>query len=311
MKKTLLSISLLAAGLLYSQQVTIPGTKVDSYGDLTTPVGIYETYSLSQQIYFASEIGGPMNISQLKFYFNSPTTSSQLDKAGAIDIWIGHTPEYEFISDPTPTGAGWLPVSQQQKVLTNGEFSLNGNEITFTLDTPFAYNGTDNIVITVDENKAGANASNYPQPELLFYQTEKNISDMTLFYTSSAYGNQNPDPLNPPTNFEYGSSPWGNVVLGKKNKAMLTLIAQDLGIEETKTIGDAAVSPNPSSDFVKVSSKLKINTVDLYDANGRQLMNSMVLKNDQIDIRSLTAGIYLLKINYKEGFTTTKKIIKK
>lgn len=311
MKKTLLSISLLAAGLLYSQQVTIPGTKVDITPSITTPIGIHNVYSLSQQIYFASEIGGPMNISQLKFYLNSYISPTQIDKAGSIDIWIGHTPDYEFISDPTPTGAGWLPVSQQQKVLTNGEFSLNGNEITFTLDTPFAYNGTDNIVITVDENKAGNNPTSYPTPYLLFYQTEQNISDMTLLYTSVAYVNQNPDPLNPPTNFQYGINVSGGVVLGKKTKAMLTLIAQNLGIEEAKTIGDAAVSPNPSSDFIRVTSKLKINSVDLYDANGRQLMNSVALKNDEIDIRSLAAGVYLLKINYKEGFTTTKKIIKK
>jgi len=33
--------------------------------------------------------------------------------------------------------------------------------------------------------------------------------------------------------------------------------------------------------------------------------------NNKIDIRNLSAGSYLLIINYKEGFSTTKKIIKK
>lgn len=301
MKKTLSLLSFCAAGLLFAQQVTIgSGTRTDSNIGLSTPISIYYGYSLTQQIYLASEIGGPMSIQQLKFYVSNPPSS--LNNTGQVDVWLGHTDVSAFQNVVSPTGAAWIPVAQQQRVMTTGNVTYSGNEITITLDTPFSYNGTQNLVITVDENKPGDDGNSYP-----FYQTVDYPGDMTLINRSDS---ANPDPSNPPTNYTGPSSFATTEVQGKKYKAILTLIGQNLGVSETKTIGDVTIAPNPSSDFVTITSKLTINSVDIFDANGRKV-NTPGISNGQIDIRNLAAGVYMLNLNFKEGFTTSKKIIKK
>lgn len=301
MKKTLLSIAVLAVNLFYSQVTIGSGTRTDSNVGLSTPISIYYGYSLSQQIYLASEIGPAMNIQQLKFYVQNPITS--LSNTAQVDVWIGHTNSTSFQNVVSTTGAGWIPVSQQQKVLTTGTLSYTGNEVTITLATPFAYNGTQNLVITVDENAPGHNGNTYP-----FYQTVDYTNDVTLINRSDTV---NPDPLNPPTNYTGPNSTATTEVQGKKYKAILTLIAQNLGVADARTVGDASITPNPASDFVTIKTKLTIDSVDIVDLNGRKVLNNLSLNNDKIDIRELSSGVYMLKINYKEGLSTTKKIIKK
>ena len=300
MKKKLLFISLLAASFSYSQVTIGSGTRVDTNVGLSSPISIYYGYSLSQQLYLANEIGGPMMIQQLKFY--TKTAPSALNNTGEIDVWIGHTALNGFQNTVSPTGAGWIPIAQQQKSLTSGSVSINGNEITLILDTPFSYNGTDNLVITVDENLPGDDGSNYP-----FYQTTDYTGDMTLINRND---DVNPDPANPPMNYTGPSSTSTTQAQSKKYKPILTLIGQNLGVAEVKTIGDAEVSPNPASDFVTITSKRSVNSVDILDLNGRRMNNSGLMDN-KIDVSNLSSGIYFLRINFKDGLSTTKKIIKK
>ncbi|MDR2238781.1 MAG: T9SS type A sorting domain-containing protein [Chryseobacterium sp.] len=300
MRKKLLFIGLLTAGLSYSQVTIGSGTRVDSNVGLSSPISIYYAYSLSQQLYLASEIGGPMTIQQLKFYTKNAPPS--LDNTGQIDVWIGHTALNGFQNTVSPTGAGWIPVAQQQQSLTSGSVSISGNEITLVLDTPFSYNGTDNLVITVDENQSGDDGSAYP-----FYQTTDYTEDVTLINRSD---DANPDPANPPMNYTGPSSTLTTVVQSKKYKPILTLIGHNLGVTEVKTIGDAEVSPNPASDFVIITSKRSVNSVDIVDTNGRR-MNTPELMDYKIDVSNLASGIYFLKINFSDGLSTTKKIIKK
>ncbi len=301
MKKTLFFLSVLVTGLLSSQVTIGTGTRVDSNVGLSTPISIYYGYSLTQQIYLASEIGAPMNIQALKFYVKNPITS--LSNTGEIDVWIGHTTSTQFQNVVSATGAGWIPVSQQQKVLTSGSVTYNANEVTVILSTPFAYNGTDNLVITFDENKSGDDGNSYP-----FYQTVDYSGDVSLINRND---NVNPDPLNPPTEYTGPTSTSTSQVQGKKYKAILTLIPQNLSVADAKTIGDAFVSPNPTSDFVTIKTKLTISSVDILDMSGRTFISNVGMNNDKIDLRNLSAGTYFLKLNYKEGISTTKKIIKK
>jgi len=301
MKRKLQFLGLLATSIFYGQQVTIgSGTRVDSNTGLSSPISIYYAYSLSQQIYLASEIGGSMTIQQLKFYVQNPITS--LSNTGQINVWIGHTTATGFQNTISTTGAGWLPVSQQQQVLTNGAVTFAGSEVTVTLATPFAYNGTDNIVITFDENKPGDNGNNYP-----FYQTVDFANDMTLINRSDTV---NPDPANPPLNYTGAGSFATTEVQSKKYKPVVTIIGQNLGVSEVRTVGDVMISPNPSTDFINLRSKMEIKSVEILDAGGR-LINSQILKDEKIDVRNFSAGVYTVKINYKNGLNTSKKIIKK
>ena len=139
MKKKVFSLmmTLLLAfiGVAKADVVTIgEGTGTTYY----FPIDNYFNYSCTQQIYTADEIGTAGTINAVSFYYNygtaytasnvtmymknvsrstfSSTTDCEALSLGDI-VWTGSI---------APTAAGWY---------------------TFTLDTPFEYNGTDNLLV--------------------------------------------------------------------------------------------------------------------------------------------------------------------
>lgn len=69
--------------------------------------------------------------------------------------------------------------------------------------------------------------------------------------------------------------------------------------------------PNPVSDVLNIvnTSNININTAEITDVNGR-VVKEVTGEVNQINISTLTSGIYFLKINTDEG-TGTTKIVKK
>ena len=302
MKKITLSLFTLLSGFVNAQVTIGEGVRLDTNAGLSTPISIYFGYSLSQQIYTADEIGGAIRINQLKFYTAS-TINSNLSNTGDIDIWIGHTSASTFQNEVSSTGAGWLPVAQQQRVLTTGTFTYYSNELIFTLDTPFDYNGTDNIVITFDENRSGNNGSNYR-----FYQTPDYTGDVSLINRNDSI---NPNPFSPPTNYTGPNSTSTTEVQAKKYKAIVTIIGDALSVDDFKTVGDAVLYPNPANDKVAINTKLNIESLEVFDINGKNLTANTNFNNNVLDINQLATGVYMVKIKYKEGITSTKKLLKK
>jgi len=92
------------------------------------------------------------------------------------------------------------------------------------------------------------------------------------------------------------------------NDAVTTFTA--LGIN--KFSGEATVSlhPNPSQGILNVTAKSEIETIELYDIQGRLLQSSVINAADAIlDITERQAGMYLLKVKSTNG-TVTKKIVR-
>lgn len=82
-----------------------------------------------------------------------------------------------------------------------------------------------------------------------------------------------------------------------------------LGANDLKTNTKlVSLYPNPASDFIKINSQNKIKNVMLYDLNGRRI--DVTLNGDEIDLRNLSAGEYLLTIE-ADGRSCTEKFIKK
>ncbi|MCD0478084.1 T9SS type A sorting domain-containing protein [Chryseobacterium sp. LC2016-29] len=69
-----------------------------------------------------------------------------------------------------------------------------------------------------------------------------------------------------------------------------------------------SIYPNPTSDILNIKTDSKINTVSVIDITGKKV--NVKLEDNKIDVRSLTAGIYLINIETKEGIST-EKFIKK
>ena len=69
-----------------------------------------------------------------------------------------------------------------------------------------------------------------------------------------------------------------------------------------------SVYPNPTSDVLKFDTTSKVNAVQIYDASGKSV--NAQLSNNQLDVRKLQNGVYLIKITTEEG-VSTQKFIKK
>ena len=67
------------------------------------------------------------------------------------------------------------------------------------------------------------------------------------------------------------------------------------------------VSPNPTSDYIKISSDHDIDSVELYDVIGKLILKTSE-KVNLVSVQSLKSGMYVLKINSGDR-SITKKIL--
>lgn len=70
-----------------------------------------------------------------------------------------------------------------------------------------------------------------------------------------------------------------------------------------------SIYPNPAQEFVTISSSVEINKAEVYNLLGKRVINSSKLSNNNLDISSLSKGVYMLKLT-SENALATKKIIK-
>ena len=145
------------------------------------PVEPYYGYSYSQVIYYQSEIGDACNITHISFYYTGDGISASNDWT----IYMGHTTKTGFVAVDD-----WVPVGDLTQVFSAIILDPGSDGwVEFDI-TDFAYNGTDNLVIAVDENQDG-----YDDTSDDFYGTEFVGTDRSLNFYADA---TNPDPASPP-----------------------------------------------------------------------------------------------------------------
>ena len=116
--------------------------------------GVYG-FTYSQQIYDASELNN-IHGTITSISFNCASAPSA-DKTGNIRIWLGHTSKSTF----SGTSDYVSPSSLTQVVYKEGKFTYQTGWNTFVFDTPFEYNGTDNLVVAYYEGMTGYNSSSF------------------------------------------------------------------------------------------------------------------------------------------------------
>ena len=105
------------------------------------PTNAYFKYSTSEQIYTAAEVGKAGKILSLSFYSNGP------ENTRTIDVYVAHTTKSSFSSY-----SDWQQVSAADKVYS-GSITFAANQwISIPFDNEFEYNGTDNLLVIVDDN---------------------------------------------------------------------------------------------------------------------------------------------------------------
>ena len=115
------------------------------------PTDNYYKYSLTQQIYTKDEIGGSTTLESISFL-----NASQYERNRNLDIYLMHTDKEAFAD-----GSDWIDCSGAQKVFSGEVLFFIDEWTTIVFDTPFEYNGADNLVVVVDDN-TGAYTSSTP-----------------------------------------------------------------------------------------------------------------------------------------------------
>jgi|GEM_PF-7112164 len=131
-------------------------------------------YTYVQSIYLQEEINiSTKQIEKIYYHFNGNSAFTD-----DIVIYLGHIDASELTK--------WAPVSELTKVY-DGKITTVTEDgwVEITLQTPFEYNNTDNLLIAVDENTNGNHT--YDDD---FYCHEKASNITRIYYSSST----NPDP---------------------------------------------------------------------------------------------------------------------
>ncbi|MBO7586932.1 MAG: fibronectin type III domain-containing protein [Bacteroidales bacterium] len=145
------------------------------------PADCHYEYSYSQQIYTAAELNSsPASITAvgLQYHHNEPVSRE-------IDLYIGHTSKEYFDNNND-----WIPTSSMWMVFSGTitfQNTNDGNWVFIPLDDVFNYNGSDNLVIAIDDN-----TNNHIEPEIPRFYTHDASGSRSL--TSS--GHSDIDPYN-------------------------------------------------------------------------------------------------------------------
>ena len=147
-------------------------------------------YTYSQQIYLQSELnpGQEISIDQIAFHYQGAAWSQD------IVVYMGNTSKSTFSS-----GTDWVSTGSMTQVYS-GSYTVSTNGwYTITLDNPFTYNNSDNLVIAVDENDLY-----YPTATTNYFWNNYLGVNRGLYW----YGDSpNPSPSSPPAGALYAYRP--------------------------------------------------------------------------------------------------------
>ena len=135
--------------ILFSLSFTFAQVQIGSGTDQnqSTPFEPYYGFSYAQSIYTAAELVTSGTITAIQWYYSGTTA---LPNSQDLSVYIGHTTKTEFTST-----TDWEPIGNLTLSYTGGiTIPTPGTNgwVTITLDTPFVYNGTSNLIVAVDEN---------------------------------------------------------------------------------------------------------------------------------------------------------------
>ena len=197
-------------GNLRAQEITIGSAESSSY---RTPINTDQTYSISQQIYTATEIGQANGkISKIAFKWASSTAETR-----NLSIYMQNTTQSSF--------GNWIPVTDNDKVF-DGEVNINSEWVEITFTTKFDYTGGNLLLCVYDKTGGWGNKSYFYN-----YATSPTAASAISAQGSKAYD---------PSNLSGGTQRNFN------NHIKLTFTAA--GAEEIKPVAPANLNAEALSD---------------------------------------------------------------
>ncbi|MBR0176054.1 MAG: fibronectin type III domain-containing protein, partial [Bacteroidales bacterium] len=196
MKKKLFSLMmlcLLAFTGAYAQWVEVTGSSV--YTNYQLPSNFFYNYSLTQQIYTADELADVNGEIRAISYYNSSSTSTNI-YTRHMDVYMVLTEKNAFESE-----TDWVAVTEADKVFSGEVVSAAIRDwVTIYLDTPFAYDGTKNLIVVFDDNSGNYVSSTvtsrcFQTPgvtqALYIRNNDTNYNPLTITDAGSLYGYKN------------------------------------------------------------------------------------------------------------------------
>jgi len=110
-------------------------------------------YSMTQQIYTPTEVGGAGTITQIAFY-----VQTRQNRSRSLRIYLATTSYNEF---PYNSEGGYyrtIPIDDNLVYSGNQNFNATG-WYTINLTTPFYYDGTSNLLVTICNNTSGTQSA--------------------------------------------------------------------------------------------------------------------------------------------------------
>ncbi len=136
--------------MIYTLFVTICNTgysQVVVIGNANTttsnfPTNSSKNYSITQQIFTSSEVGASGTICGISLFHTSNGNLTRTFK-----IFIGHTTKTSFNST-----TDWEPITSLTEVYSGSIIFTSNNWTYINFDIPFMYDGSQNIIIGIDDN---------------------------------------------------------------------------------------------------------------------------------------------------------------
>ena len=169
MKKLFLNLLLLlviAIGAAAQTEVVIGEGTSTTY---VTPFNSLWGYSFVEQIYTADEIGMPGTITSISFNLSESNAS----QTNSVDVFMKSVTRENF-ADATD----YETVTASDMVFS-GTVTFNPGWSTITLDTPFEYDGSSNLMIAIHEYTSGYSTR-------YFYYTATTDSKVVTFHSDSS-----------------------------------------------------------------------------------------------------------------------------
>ncbi|HET8803902.1 MAG TPA: choice-of-anchor B family protein [Aequorivita sp.] len=245
---------------------------------------------------------------------------SNEDRVSIVDVTDKNNPQdisNGFYGSVEYTHQGWLTEDKRYFIigdeLDESSFGFNTRTIIFDvtdLDNPEVHFEYEADTEAIDHNGYVVGNDFY----LASYRAGLRIIDISDIENENMVETKFFDtyPSNDSANFDGAWSVYpyfasGNIVISDIDRGLFIVRDQLLGMNDNEAL-NFAVYPNPSKDFVTISSKIEpISQVEIYNVLGQKVMdqNFKGTLSENINVSNLQAGMYVMKINS----ATTKRLL--